>query len=130
MQFSQPLGAQQFQGRQLTSAPIQHGLGQSQLNQGNHLNRHLNQFSNPANTALFSAAQVTATSQMVRQILFPMCYLTVFSNYLHGFMYVSQYDIFLLNCHFPIFYHMIVSCYCSSFECVKCILYNLCFYHL
>ncbi|CDO97739.1 unnamed protein product [Coffea canephora] len=65
MQFSQPLGAQQFQGRQLTSGAIQHGLGQSQLNQGSQLNRHLNQFSNPANTALFSAAQNTPTSQMI-----------------------------------------------------------------
>ncbi|GFZ04402.1 mediator subunit 8 [Actinidia rufa] len=34
MQFSPPLGSQQFQGRQLPSGPIQHGIGQSQLNQG------------------------------------------------------------------------------------------------
>ncbi|KAL3528491.1 hypothetical protein ACH5RR_007813 [Cinchona calisaya] len=68
MQFSQPLGAQQFQGRQLTSGAIHHGLGQTQLNQGNQLNRQLNQFSNPANTALFSAAQNTPTSQMISNI--------------------------------------------------------------
>lgn len=66
MQFSQPLGAQQYQGRQLASGAIQHGLGQTQLNQGNQLNRHLNQFSNPGNNALFNAAQTTPNSQMVR----------------------------------------------------------------
>lgn len=65
MQFSQPLGAQQFQGRQLASGAIHHGMGQSQLNQGNQLNRHLNQFSSPMNTALFNSAQSTPNSQMV-----------------------------------------------------------------
>lgn len=65
MQFSQPLGSQQFQSRQLPSGSIQHGLGQSQLNQGNQLNRHLNQFSSPANSALFNAAQTTPNTQMV-----------------------------------------------------------------
>lgn len=65
MQFSQSLGAQQFQGRQLASGAIQHGLGQTQLNQGNQLNRHLNQFSNPGNNALFNAAQTTPNSQMI-----------------------------------------------------------------
>ncbi|XP_074338905.1 mediator of RNA polymerase II transcription subunit 8 isoform X2 [Apium graveolens] len=65
MQFSQPLGSQQFQSRQLSSGSIQHGLGQSQLNQGNQLNRHLNQFSSPANSALFNAAQTTPNTQMI-----------------------------------------------------------------
>ncbi|XP_019068746.1 mediator of RNA polymerase II transcription subunit 8 isoform X3 [Solanum lycopersicum] len=65
MQFSQPLGAQQFQGRQLPSGALHHGMGQSQLNQGNQLNRHLNQFSSPMNTALFNSAQSTPSSQMI-----------------------------------------------------------------
>lgn len=65
MQFSQPLGAQQFQGRQMPSGSIQHGISQSQLNQGNQLNRHLNQFSSTANSALFNAAQTTPNSQMI-----------------------------------------------------------------
>lgn len=65
MQFSQPMGHQQFQGRQLPSAHIQHGLGQGQLGQGSQLNR-LSQFSGAANTALFSAAQGSPNAQMVR----------------------------------------------------------------
>ncbi|KAJ9537563.1 hypothetical protein OSB04_030296, partial [Centaurea solstitialis] len=65
MQFSQSLGGQQFQGRQLASGAIQHGIAQSQLNQGNQLTRHLNQMSNTANTALFNAAQATPNNQMV-----------------------------------------------------------------
>ncbi|KAG5538126.1 hypothetical protein RHGRI_025266 [Rhododendron griersonianum] len=65
MQFSPPLGTQQFQGRQLPTGPIQHAIGQSQLNQGNQLNRQLNQFSSPANTAMFNAAQGTPNTQMV-----------------------------------------------------------------
>lgn len=65
MQFSQPLGTQQFQGRQLPTGSIQHAIGQSQLNQGNQLNRQLNQFSSSANTALFNAAQGTPNTQMV-----------------------------------------------------------------
>ncbi|KAA8540166.1 hypothetical protein F0562_024271 [Nyssa sinensis] len=68
MQFSQPLGPQQFQGRQLSAGSIQHGIGQSQLNQGNQLNRHLNQFSGPANSALFNAAQTTPNTQMISNI--------------------------------------------------------------
>ncbi|KAI4355908.1 hypothetical protein L6164_004635 [Bauhinia variegata] len=64
MQFSQPLGHQQFQGRQLPSGHVQHGIGQSQLNQGNQMNR-LSQFSGPANSALFSAAQTTPNTQMI-----------------------------------------------------------------
>lgn len=65
MQFSQPLGHQQFQGRQLPSGHVQHGIGQNQLNPGNQMNRHLGQFSGAANSALFNAAQTTP-SQMVR----------------------------------------------------------------
>ncbi|KAH6831714.1 mediator subunit 8 [Perilla frutescens var. hirtella] len=63
VQFSQPLAAQQLQSRQLTSAAMH--MGQNQLNQGNQLNRQLNQFSSPANSALFNAAQTTPTSQMI-----------------------------------------------------------------
>lgn len=65
MAFSQSLGGQQFQGRQLPSGGIQHGIAQSQLNQGNQLGRHLNQMSTTANTALFNAAQATPNNQMV-----------------------------------------------------------------
>ena len=65
MQFSQSLGGQQFQGRQLPSGAIQHGIAQSQLNQGNQLTRHLNQMSSTANSALFNDAQATPNSQMV-----------------------------------------------------------------
>lgn len=71
VQFSQPLGAQQLQSRQLTSAAMQH-MSPNQMNQGNQLNRQLNQFSSPANSALFNAAQATPTSQMVRYLL-PFC---------------------------------------------------------
>ncbi|XP_061357207.1 mediator of RNA polymerase II transcription subunit 8 isoform X2 [Gastrolobium bilobum] len=67
MQFSQPLGHQQFQGRQLSSAHVQHAIGQSQLNQGNQMTR-LSQFSGPANSALFSAAQTTPNTQMIPNI--------------------------------------------------------------
>ncbi|KAF7843123.1 mediator of RNA polymerase II transcription subunit 8 isoform X1 [Senna tora] len=67
MQFSQSLGHQQFQGRQLPSGHVQHGIGQSQLNQGNQMNR-LSQFSGPANSALFSAAQATPNTQMIPNI--------------------------------------------------------------
>nr|GLL17880.1 Mediator subunit 8 isoform 3 [Ipomoea trifida] len=63
--FQSPLGAQQFQGRQLASGAIQHAMSQNQLNQGNQLNRHLNQFSGPMNSALFNPAQSTPTSQMI-----------------------------------------------------------------
>lgn len=69
MQFSQPMGHQQFQGRQLPSGHVQHGIGQSQLNQGNHINRHLSQFSSTANSALFNAAQATSNAQMVKYVL-------------------------------------------------------------
>ncbi|KAG4968629.1 hypothetical protein JHK87_034280 [Glycine soja] len=76
MQFSQPLGHQQFQGRQLPSGHVQHGIGQSQLSQGNQMTR-LSQFSGPANSALFSAAQTTPNTQMMETLLdFPItiCY--------------------------------------------------------
>lgn len=66
MQYPQTLGHQQFQGRQLPSGPLQHSIGQSQLNQGNLMNRHLSQFSGTANSALFNAAQTAPNSQMVR----------------------------------------------------------------
>ncbi|OMO65100.1 Ergosterol biosynthesis ERG4/ERG24 [Corchorus olitorius] len=67
MQYSQSLGHQQFQGRQLPPGHVQHGIGQSQLNQGNQLSRQLSQFSSPANTALFNAAQATPrpSTQMI-----------------------------------------------------------------
>ncbi|KAG4142332.1 hypothetical protein ERO13_D06G122500v2 [Gossypium hirsutum] len=55
----------QFQGRQLPPGHVQHGIGQSQLNQGNQLSRHLGQFSSAANTALFNAAQGTPSTQMI-----------------------------------------------------------------
>ncbi|GJT00796.1 mediator of RNA polymerase II transcription subunit 8 isoform X1 [Tanacetum coccineum] len=64
MQFSQSLGAQQFQGRQLPSGGMQHGIAQSQLNQGSQLNR-INQMSSAANSALFNAAQGTPNNQMM-----------------------------------------------------------------
>ncbi|KAJ8770607.1 hypothetical protein K2173_018098 [Erythroxylum novogranatense] len=65
MQFSQPLAHQQFQGRQLPSGHVHHGMGQSQLNQGSQLNRHLSQFSGSANSALFTAAQGSPNTQMI-----------------------------------------------------------------
>ncbi|XP_062108966.1 mediator of RNA polymerase II transcription subunit 8 isoform X2 [Humulus lupulus] len=65
MQFSQSMGQQQFQGRQLPSGHLQHGIGQSQLSQGSQINRHLNQFSSTANSAMFNAAQTTANPQMI-----------------------------------------------------------------
>lgn len=74
MQFSQPMGHQQFQGRQLASGHVQHGIGQSQLGQGNQLNRHLSQFSGAANNALFNAAQGTPNTQMVRFIVLCICF--------------------------------------------------------
>ncbi|CAJ1954914.1 unnamed protein product [Sphenostylis stenocarpa] len=52
MQFSQPLGHQPYQGRQLSSGHVQHDIGQSQHNQGNQVTR-LSRFSGPANSALF-----------------------------------------------------------------------------
>ncbi|XP_038874270.1 mediator of RNA polymerase II transcription subunit 8 isoform X6 [Benincasa hispida] len=68
MQFSQPLAHQQFQGRQMSSGHVQHGITQSQLGQGNQINRQLSQFSGAANSSLFNAAQSTPTSQMIPNI--------------------------------------------------------------
>ncbi|XWS16614.1 hypothetical protein CRYUN_Cryun34aG0105100 [Craigia yunnanensis] len=57
---------QKFQsGRQLPPGHVRHGKGQSQLNQGNQLTCHLGQFSSPVNAALFNAAQVTPSTQMI-----------------------------------------------------------------
>lgn len=78
MQFSQSLGHQQFQSRQLPPGHVQHGIGQSQLNQGNQLSRHLGQFSSPANTALFNAAQATPSTQMVRYLTFQFVLFSMF----------------------------------------------------
>ncbi|KAK9931281.1 hypothetical protein M0R45_018563 [Rubus argutus] len=64
MQFSPSLGHQQFQGRQLPSGHVQHGISQNQLNPGSQMNRHLSQFSSAANSALFNAAQTTP-NQMI-----------------------------------------------------------------
>ncbi|RZC84493.1 hypothetical protein C5167_047279 [Papaver somniferum] len=64
MQYSQPLGNQQFQGTQLQSGQMQHAIGQNQLNQGN-LRNHLSQLAGTANNALFSAAQSSPNSQMI-----------------------------------------------------------------
>ncbi|KAJ7952067.1 mediator of RNA polymerase II transcription subunit 8 [Quillaja saponaria] len=66
MQFSR-LGHQQFQGRQLSSGHVQHGIGQSHLNQGNQINR-LGQLSDVANSALFSGSQTTPNTQMIPNI--------------------------------------------------------------
>ncbi|CAM8940812.1 unnamed protein product [Rhodiola kirilowii] len=65
MQYSQPLAQQQFQNRQLTSGHGQNVMSQNQLNQGNQLNRQMNQFQAGANTALYNAAQTTPNSQMM-----------------------------------------------------------------
>lgn len=83
MQFSQPLAHQQYQGRQLPPGHVQHGIGQSQLNQGNQLGRHLSQFSSPANSALYNAAQGTPSTQMVRFIILQFVLLSVFLYLLH-----------------------------------------------
>ncbi|KAL8170758.1 hypothetical protein V2J09_022562 [Rumex salicifolius] len=65
MQFSQPLASQQFQGRQLPTGHMQHGIGQSQLSQGSQLNRHMGQFSAPANNAMYNAAQSVPNTSMI-----------------------------------------------------------------
>lgn len=65
MQYSQPLGQQQFQNRQLQSAHMQLNMAQSQINQGNQLRSHLGQFTGSANSPLFNAAQSSPNSQMV-----------------------------------------------------------------
>jgi hypothetical protein len=64
MPYSQPMGAhQQFQARQLSGGHIQHSMSQGQLNPA--MNRHLNQFSGGANSALFTSAQGSPSSQMI-----------------------------------------------------------------
>jgi hypothetical protein len=45
---------------------MQPGMSQSQLNQGNQLRSHLGQFAGAANSAMFTAAQASSNSQMVR----------------------------------------------------------------
>lgn len=65
MQYSQPLGHQQFQSRQMQPGHVQHSIGQNQINQGNQLRGHLGQFAGSANNALFNAAQSSPNSQMV-----------------------------------------------------------------
>lgn len=59
MQFSQSLGGQQFQERQLPFGDMKHGIAKSQLNQGSRLNRHINQMSSAANSALLKAEKVS-----------------------------------------------------------------------
>jgi hypothetical protein len=54
---------QQFQARQLSGGHIQHSMSQGQLNPA--MNRHLNQFSGGANSALFTSAQGSPSSQMI-----------------------------------------------------------------
>ncbi|CAE6064775.1 unnamed protein product [Arabidopsis arenosa] len=64
MPYSQPMAAhQQFQARQLSGGHIQHSMSQGQLNPA--MNRHLNQFSGGANSALFTSAQGSPSSQMI-----------------------------------------------------------------
>ncbi|XP_019102151.1 PREDICTED: mediator of RNA polymerase II transcription subunit 8-like [Camelina sativa] len=64
MSYSQPMaGHQQLQARQLSGGHIQHSMSQGQLNPA--MNRHLNQFSSGANSALFTSAQGSPSSQMI-----------------------------------------------------------------
>ncbi|KAL0554525.1 hypothetical protein IC582_008448 [Cucumis melo] len=84
MQFSQPLAHQQFQGRQMSSGHVQHGITQSQLGQGNQMNRHLHQFSGAANSSLFNVAQTTPTSQMIPNISATMSSQPLMSRMQHG----------------------------------------------
>ena len=65
MQYNQAL-SQQFHNRQMQSGRMQPGMAQSQLNQGTQLRSHLGQFTGAANSAMFSAAQASSNSQMVR----------------------------------------------------------------
>ncbi|CAI9767124.1 unnamed protein product [Fraxinus pennsylvanica] len=71
MQFSQPLTAQH---RQLSSGAMH--VNQNQMNQGNQLSRQINQFSSPANNAMFNSAQTTPSqisnmAMMSSQSVFP-----------------------------------------------------------
>ena len=93
MQFSQTMGHQQFQSRQLPCGHVQHGMGQSQLSQGNQLNRHLSQFSGGANNALFNAAQGTPSTQMVSYIYFFSCFpFHVFIYFLYNVILFVSYS--------------------------------------
>ncbi|XP_068637737.1 mediator of RNA polymerase II transcription subunit 8-like [Aristolochia californica] len=65
MQYSQPLSHQQFPGRQLQPAHIQHNIGQTQINQANQLRSHLSQFTGTTNNTLFTTAPSSSNSQMV-----------------------------------------------------------------
>ncbi|GAB2220932.1 hypothetical protein Droror1_Dr00012091 [Drosera rotundifolia] len=65
IQFSQPLSTQQFQGRQLPTGHLQHGIGQNQLTQGNQLNRHMGQLSGQANSALFNTSQTVPNAPLI-----------------------------------------------------------------
>lgn len=67
MPYSQSMGHQQYQARQLSGGHIQHGMSQGQLNPA--MNRHLNQFSGGANSAMFTSAQGSPSSQMVSRHL-------------------------------------------------------------
>ncbi|XP_013687345.3 mediator of RNA polymerase II transcription subunit 8 isoform X2 [Brassica napus] len=64
MPYSQSMGHQQYQARQLSGGHIQHGMSQGQLNPAM-LNRQLNQFSGGANSAMFTSAQGSPSSQMI-----------------------------------------------------------------
>lgn len=87
MQFSQTLPQQQLQ-RQLASGHVQNVMGQTQLIQGNSLNRQMNQFQAGANTALYNAVQTTPSSQMVR--------LFALSNLMH--FSLAVYNLFIVTC--------------------------------
>ncbi|KAG9449233.1 hypothetical protein H6P81_009198 [Aristolochia fimbriata] len=65
MQYSQPLGHQQFSSRQLQPAHLQPNIGQTQINSANQLRSHLSQFSGTTNNTLFTAAQASSNSQML-----------------------------------------------------------------
>ncbi|XP_068641830.1 mediator of RNA polymerase II transcription subunit 8-like isoform X2 [Aristolochia californica] len=65
IQYSQPLAHQQFPGRQLQPAHIQHNIGQIQINSANQLRSHLSQFTGTTNNTLFTAAQTSSNSQML-----------------------------------------------------------------
>lgn len=65
MQYNQAL-SQQYQNRQMQAGRMQPGMSQSQLNQGNQLRSHISQFTGAANSAMFTAAQASSNSQMVR----------------------------------------------------------------
>lgn len=65
MQYSQSLGQQQFQNRQLQTAQMQQNIVQNQINQGNQLRGHIGQFTGANNNAMFNATQTPQNSQMM-----------------------------------------------------------------